>query len=163
MSLIEIQSILAGSVEVDISARWRVEAFSVLGGSVDKERATLNAFVADQVNHVALMARCKGEPAGTCLLAPREIAPVHEVSPWLAGLFVAPAFRCRGIGEALVRAIEAEASTRGHARIYLYTDAAEPYYQRLGWHTIERVDWHGFDTALMARDLGPSSAPPSAS
>lgn len=152
-TVIETSIIRPGSFDIDICARWRAAEFAVLEASFDEERASLNAFASDQTQQVVLMARCEGEPAGTCLLAPREIDPVHEVSPWLAGLFVAPAYRRRGVGAVLVRAIESEARQRGHTRLYLYTDTAEAYYQRLGWRTIDRANWKGFDTVLMARDL----------
>lgn len=159
MPRIDIHAVLPDTPDVDICARWRVEAFaSVIGGDLEAERASLQAFVADCRSQVALIARADGAPAGTCLLVPSEIAPKHAVSPWLAGLFVAPPFRRLGIGAALVGAIEAEARARGHASLYLYTDAAEPFYARLGWRAVDRVDWAGFDTVLMRRDLSEAAA-----
>jgi GNAT superfamily N-acetyltransferase len=64
------------------------------------------------------------EPIGTCLLAESEIEPNHDVSPWLAGLFVVPEHRRKGAGAVLVRAIEDQARQRGFSRLYLYTTVA---------------------------------------
>ena len=154
MPYIHTSIVAAGSSDIDLIARWRVAEFSsVLGGDVEAERATLAAFIAAGGNSVAVLAHCDGAPAGTCLLAPREIDPLHDVTPWLAGLYVLPAYRRLGVGFALVRAIETAARERGHARLYLYTDASEPYYSKRGWRTLERVDWKGFDAAFMVRDL----------
>ena len=153
MNDIQISPVYPGSAEVAICAQWRIDAFSMLGSSVEAERRSLEAFVADRTRQVALIARCDGALAGTCLLVPSEIDPLHDVSPWLAGLYVVPDFRRRGIAHRLVRAIEAEALIRDHARLYLYTDDAVGLYERLGWRVMDRVDWMGFPTALMMRDF----------
>ena len=94
-----------------------------------------------------------GEPVGTCLLVESEIEPNHDVSPWLAGLFVVPEYRGKGVGAALVRAIEDQARQRELSRVYLYTTHAVGFYKRLGWKVMDRTNWQGFDTALMVRDL----------
>lgn len=143
-----------GMKEIALCARWRVEAFAgVIGASFDDEVASLERFVADQRDQVAIVAECGGATAGTCLLVPSEIDPVHDVSPWLAGLYVSPEHRRHGVGSALVRAIEDEARARGHETLYLYTTGAVRYYERLGWTIRDRVDWLGYPTVLMAREL----------
>ena len=154
MSTIQTSRVQPGSPELAICARWRVEAFAdVLGASFDDDKDRLEQLAADQFAQAMLIATRGGVPAGTCLLVSSEIEPVHSVTPWLAGLFVTPARRRLGVGEALVRAIEAEAKQRGHPRLYLYTDDAVGFYERLGWTVIDRVTWHGFATALMEREL----------
>jgi GNAT superfamily N-acetyltransferase len=154
VSGIEISVVHPGSPDIAICAQWRVAEFAaVLGSSVEAEQATLEAFTAEQAYQIALITRRDGVPAGTCLLVPSEIDPIHTVTPWLAGLYVAPEHRRHGVGQALVRAIEAQARQRGHARLYLYTDDAISYYERLGWRVTDRVAWKGFDTALMLREL----------
>ena len=99
------------------------------------------------------MAKADGKPIGTCLLAESEIEPNHDVSPWLAGLFVVPEHRRKGAGTVLVRAIEDQARQRGFSRLYLYTTDAVGFYARLGWLSPDRTNWKGLDTVLMVRDL----------
>ena len=138
------------SPEIAICAQWRVQAFAdVLGTSVEAEQRLLQSFTSDRTGQVALVARSNGVPAGTCLLVQSELEPCHPVSPWLAGLYVAPEHRCQGVGRALVRAIEDQARQRRYCRLYLYTDNAISYYEQLGWRVIDRSDWKGFPTALM--------------
>jgi GNAT superfamily N-acetyltransferase len=140
--------------EIAICAQWRVDAFAgVIGANFDNELALLERFIADQQHQTALVATRDGNAAGTCLLVPSEIEPVHDVSPWLAGLYVAPEHRRHGIGERLVRAIEGEASDRGHQKLFLYTSDAVHFYERLGWTVQDHVDWLGYPTSLMMRDL----------
>jgi hypothetical protein len=85
-----------GTPELAICARWRVNAFSVLQTSFEEELRSLELFASDQTNGVALVAKADGAPIGTCLLVESEIEPNHDVSPWLAGLFVAPERRQKG-------------------------------------------------------------------
>lgn len=143
-----------GMPEIVLCAQWRVEAFSgVIGASLDDEIASLERFVADNQHQVAIVAERGGATVGTCLLVPSEIEPMHNVSPWLAGLYVAPEHRRHGVGSALVRAIEDEARIRGHETLYLYTTGAVRYYERLSWIAQDRVDWLGYPAVLMARGL----------
>ncbi|MFM9943254.1 MAG: GNAT family N-acetyltransferase [Hyphomicrobiaceae bacterium] len=142
-----------GTQDVALIARWRAEAFSVLDANPEQEQRTLAAFVSDQRDQVALVAKLGETTIGTCLLVKSEIDPIHSVTPWLAGLFVAPEYRRLGAGKVLVRAIEEQAKQRGAPRLYLYTGGAVGFYERLGWQVIDRKMWKGLDTRLMARDL----------
>jgi predicted N-acetyltransferase YhbS len=143
-----------GSPEIATCARWRVEAFNdVLATSQEAEERSLRALTTDQSDEVAIVAKLDGVLAGTCLLVRSEIDPCHPVAPWLAGLYVAPEHRRRGVGKVLVRAIEDQARQRGNARLYLYTDNAVGYYERLDWIIADRTDWKGIPTVLMQRDL----------
>lgn len=139
--------------ELATCARWRANAFSVLKASFEQELRSLELFASDQSRGVALLAKAEGEPIGTCLLVESEIEPNHDVSPWLAGLFIVPEHRRKGAGAELVRAIEHQARQRGFSRLYLYTTEAVGFYARLGWSVLDRTNWKGLDTALMVRDL----------
>ena len=153
MSIIETFIVEPGTAELALCARWRAKAFSVLEASFEKELRSLELFASDQSHGVALIAKADGEPIGTCLLAESEIEPNHDVSPWLAGLFVVPEHRQVGAGAVLVRAIEDQARERGFLQLYLYTTDAVGFYARLGWSVLDRTNWRGSDTALMVRDL----------
>jgi predicted N-acetyltransferase YhbS len=155
MASIQTFILRPGAPEIALCAKWRLEAFGdVLGASLPDEIKRLENFVGGGTDQIALMATCDGAPAGTCLLAPKELEPCHPLTPWLAGLYVVPEFRRRGIGGSLIRATEEQARQRGHSQIYLYSDDAIAYYEGLGWRVVERTDWHGFPMALMTRDLG---------
>jgi GNAT superfamily N-acetyltransferase len=142
-----------GTPELAICARWRADAFSTLQASFEDELRSLELFASDQSHGVGLVAKADGEPIGTCLLVESEIEPNHDVSPWLAGLFVVPEHRRQGAGAVLVRAIEDQARERGFSRLYLYTRDAVGFYLRLGWSVHDHTDWKGQQTAFMVRDL----------
>lgn len=154
MPRIETFVLQTSSPEISTCAKWRVEAFgNVLETGIEVERKSLEAFASDQSAQVAIVAKLDDVLAGTCLLVRSELEPCHPVSPWLAGLYVAPEHRRHGIGRALVTAIEDQARLRSNHRLYLYTDSAIKYYERLGWNAIDQIDWKGFQTTLMVREL----------
>jgi predicted N-acetyltransferase YhbS len=116
MTSIQTFIVEPGTPELAICAQWRANAFSVLHASFEEESKSLELFASDQSHGVALVAKADGEPIGTCLLAESEIEPNHDVSPWLAGLFVVPEHRRKGAGAVLVRAIEHQARQRAFSR-----------------------------------------------
>jgi GNAT superfamily N-acetyltransferase len=99
------------------------------------------------------VAKLDGILAGTCLLVRSELESCHPISPWLAGLYVTVEHRRQGVGRVLVEAIEDQARRRGRRRLYLYTRRAINYYEGLGWRTVDQINWKGFPTALMVREL----------
>ena len=70
---------------------------------------------------------------GTAALKHESAGSELGVGPWLAAFVVGPAYRGKGVGTALVAAIEGEAARLGFDRIYTSTDAAEGILERRGW------------------------------
>jgi predicted N-acetyltransferase YhbS len=100
-----------------------------------------------------LVAIADGEPSGVVNLIRCNLPPRCDLTPWLAGLYVHPSRRGEGIGAALVRSCESEAASLGFGRLFLYTEQAEAFYQRLGWETMDSAVWEGQEVAIMVRDL----------
>jgi hypothetical protein len=103
------------SSEIAIWAQWQIEAFSdELEPSLQGEISSLEHLASGRAGQAVLLAACDGAPAGTCLLARSALEPCRSVSPWLAGLYVAPEYRRRGVvsRQLLVSAIP---SKSGHA------------------------------------------------
>ncbi len=149
-----ISRLRPGSPAVRVCAQWRFDAFLKDDGFTFEESLTqLEALVERQDYEIALLAEVEDVPAGTCLFVREEIDPRHELTPWLAGLFVTPDFRGQSIGRALVAAIEDHGRLVGCARLYLYSTTAESFYARLGWQVAQRFSWDGTPFVLMQRDL----------
>ena len=94
-----------------------------------------------------------GDPVGIVNLIECNLPPRCHLTPWLAGLFVHADHRDRGVGTALTRFCETEAAALGVRMLYLYTERAEGFYQRLGWTTLESLEWEGEPVAVMSREL----------
>ncbi len=98
-----------------------------------------------------------GELLGSATLVEHDMATRRDLSPWLAGLYVAPAHRGRGVGSALVRHAVRRAAAMGVGRLYLYTGPARGFYERLGWRPIADEWYEGQPVVVMAiqTDAGP--------
>ena len=76
------------------------------------------------------------------------------LSTWLAGIYLKPAYRGLGYGALIVQGLQDKARLLGISRLYLSTDEAEGFYQRLGWQTLEYLTGlDGVRVALMQRSL----------
>ena len=82
-----------------------------------------------------------------------RLFPDIDRTPWLAGVYVKPEYRSRGIASLLIRDIETIASRAGHETLHLCTHEHEAYYTRLGYATIEARDFRGEKTFVMAKSL----------
>lgn len=151
---LKIRRLLPDEPAFEIIARWRYDAFfGEDGGTFEESRDALRAWMRGLGYETALLAEVDGQPAGSCLFVREEIDPKHDLTPWLAALYVAPKFRKRGVANALVRAIEQHAGCVGCSELYLYTITAEPLYTKLGWIALDRCDSNGEQFVLMAREL----------
>ena len=151
---LHIRRLEADEPAFDIIARWRYDAFFAQDGiTFEESRDALRAWMDGLGYETALLAEVDGQPAGSCLFVREEIDPKHDLTPWLAALYVAPEFRNRGIASALVGAIEQHARSVGCGELYLYTITAESLYAKLRWTVRDRFDSNGEKFVLMARTL----------
>lgn len=90
---------------------------------------------------------------GSAMLVAHDMDTRMNLSPWLAGVFVSPERRGRGLGAALVHRVIKEARGLGIERLYLYTPGAEQFYARRGWLVEERTTYHGANVVVMSLDM----------
>jgi N-acetylglutamate synthase-like GNAT family acetyltransferase len=95
---------------------------------------------------------------GSAMLIAHDMDIRMDLTPWLAGVFVALDYRRRGIGSTLVRRVVESAAQLGEKRLYLYTPSAEQMYLRLGWSAIERTQYRGKEVVVMSYDVRPNVA-----
>lgn len=136
----------------------RVPAIVTLGEQPDLS-PIISAWLSDRRSCPARPESCfvllaGGVPAGTASLVPTGLATYPELTPWLANLFVPPAFRGRGHGTRLVAAVEAAARAGDAPILWLVTRSARQFYARLGWQPVAPTSFHGDPATLMRRDFG---------
>jgi GNAT superfamily N-acetyltransferase len=140
--------------DVDIVVRLRCDAFfESINRTVTEDAQGLRQLLFDGLFEVALVAELRGVSVGSCLFVRKELDAAHDLTPWLAGLVVAPDHRGRGIGRDLVRAVEAHALSIGVAELHLYTWQAKDFYSELGWQAVETFRQYGQPMMLMSRQL----------
>ncbi len=86
-----------------------------------------------------LVALVDDEIAGTIVLRARAFGGHAAYSPGLGGLYVAEAYRRRGVGAALITAGMELSRAQGHATVYAATSVAHGLFARLGWVLIDTV------------------------
>ncbi len=100
---------------------------------------------------LTLIALFDGQPAGTASIYVHDMDTRPDLSPWLAAVYVAPSYRKRGIGSALVKAVEGAAHKLRIGRLYLFTPDQERFYARLGWSVLERVEYWNQTVVIMEK------------
>ena len=102
---------------------------------------------------VALVSFDGEVPTGTVSLVADDLEERPQLSPWLAGLYVEPRYRRRGIGEQLVGAVLNHAKRCGYEHLYLFTPSRQSFFGRLGWSDFECLSRHGVEVSVMGRTL----------
>lgn len=94
------------------------------------------------------------ECIGTVSIFSNDLKTQSDLTPWLAAVIVRPEFRNRGVAAALIKHACGVAKSLGFSTIYLRTEHAAQYYERLGWEFIcSAVDENGIETAVYKLSL----------
>ncbi len=94
-----------------------------------------------------------GTPAAMASFSATDLDARPDLFPWLAGVYVAPAFRGRGHAVRIVRRVEQHAAAVGTSTLWLFTWTAAPLYRRLGWHDFAPIVTRHGPSLIMRRDL----------
>jgi GNAT superfamily N-acetyltransferase len=94
-----------------------------------------------------------GIPAAAAALVAADLEARPDLSPWLAEVYVLPAFRGRGHAVRLVRRVEGACRAAGIATLWLNTAHAAGLYARLGWQEAGEARHNGHPVTIMRRDL----------
>lgn len=86
------------------------------------------------------------------LLADDEVAD-WDGRLWLGNVVVLEAARHRGIGSALVSAVEAHATALGITELHLVTTTALEWYERHGWQHVGAASVHGHAMSVLRKSL----------
>jgi len=89
------------------------------------------------------------QPVGTAGLVRSDLDAQPDLTPWLAGVFVQPAFRRRGDATVLARQVETFAAAASVPALWLYTSTAEMFHVRLGKQRVGMEQENGHEVMLM--------------
>lgn len=87
---------------------------------------------------------------GSAAIVANDMDTRPELTPWLASVFVAPAYRNQGIGSRLVTHVMQQVKAAGIARLYLFTPDRVSFYQRLGWQKLNQESYRGHSVTIMS-------------
>ena len=77
---------------------------------------------------------------GTASLKSESVGSEHYLGPWLAALLVKAELPGKGVGSALVAAIENEARRLGLSEIFCSADASAGILERRGWQSVAKTE-----------------------
>ena len=103
---------------------------------------------------IRLGAIADGKCVGTVSLVACDLAQRPDLAPWVASVLVWPAWRGRGLGVALMAAIEQAAAACGYDAAYLFTPDAEAFYARLRWSAFDYDLARGQEVVIMRKAIG---------
>jgi thiamine pyrophosphokinase len=96
---------------------------------------------------VTLVAIEDGECIGTVSVFMNDFKTQSQLTPWLAALYVVPEYRGRGVAKNLIGHVYFIAKQLKYRCLYLRTEHASGYYERLGWSFVCRAtDEYGIET-----------------
>lgn len=115
-------------------ARLHLEEWSYLAPHETLEERTQRLAVACGRREIptVLVATTDQVLAGSAALVTHDLKTRKDLSPWLAGVYVKPAYRRQGVASSLVARVEAEAALLGVPQLYLYTPSEAAFYARRG-------------------------------
>lgn len=126
----------------------------------DKPDKTLE-FVIDRFKNrnidkipLSLIALADDVCVGVVSIFDNDLICKPELTPWLAGLYVMPEYRCKGVAEHLINEVLKICRNMRYDTIYLRTEHASEYYNKRGWKFVESTtDEYGQFTSVFKKEL----------
>ena len=107
---------------------------------------------------MTLIARDGDRLLGSVSLIMDDLPGWSHCNPWLASFYVAPQYRKRGIGAALVRAALQRLDASAGSRVYLFTESAADYFAGHGFTFFGSGVAGGFEVTVMSRAIAAQDA-----
>lgn len=139
---------------VDTIARWHWDEWGHVdpGGSPATWIANLRLFTHRDRIPTTYVALEGDRLLGSVTLNDLDMHTHPELWPWLAGVYVTPSARGKGVASALVTHAVSEARGMGVERLYLYTHSARGLYEKLGWSVIREEIYENHMVTIMSTE-----------
>lgn len=133
-------------------AQWHYQEWSALrpGDSVEARIVRLQGWCGRGGIPLTVIALSDDELLGSASLIKHDMDDRLDLTPWLAGVLVAPEHRRKGIGAALVRRVMGEATSLQIPKLYLYTVDSTAFYASLGWSAVEKTRYREKEVSIMS-------------
>jgi predicted N-acetyltransferase YhbS len=153
---ITLENLSAHPHAVDLLARWyHQEWYDIEGLSLTALTEELTHRLVDPAQGTTFVAIAGGAPVGCISLDPNDL-PGHESrGPWLASLYVVPAWRRHGLGRALIERVIEAAAQAGEPALYLWTAGPTRRYEAAGFSTLEQTTYGSRPITVMRRSVCP--------
>ncbi len=119
--------------------------------TVDTHVTRLQTHLNREVLPIAWVAHSARDAYGMAALRVHDLDERQDLTPWLAGVYVFPQFRRRGIGQALCQVVEQKAAEMGVSRLYLFTLDQQHWYNAMGWELFQPCIWQDQPADIMTK------------
>ncbi len=99
------------------------------------------------------IALLENQLAGSAAIVKSDMVSKPELSPWLAAVYVKQEYRRQGIANKLIARCVKEAEHLSVGDLYLFTELASKYYEKLGWRYLERCEYRGAVVDVMHKQI----------
>jgi GNAT superfamily N-acetyltransferase len=149
-SSLRIESVADRPELADVVAGWHFAEWGHLTPTLSLADRVQGVLAAADGTYVAVEG---DEPVGTAGLVAHDMDTHPDLGPWLAGVYVTPDRRRRGVAAALTRFVAERAAAEGATTLYLYTDSAQSYWERAGWYRVGDEPYLGETVTVMGLRL----------
>lgn len=155
----EISYLADAPEHLPVMARWLHDEWDHMYPNATLETRTkrLEAQLNRDAVPLAVVAHRGNETIGSASLIASDMDTHPELTPWLASVFVIPAFRGQGAGRRLIARIMEECGKLGFEKFYLWTDKEEQLYASMGWELEFREEYKNQLASVMSYRLKPRS------
>jgi len=133
-------------------AQWHVREWQDIfpDWNVDTAMAEFMAQLADNGLPATWLAFDDDELIGSVSALTVDAPEFSDVpGPWLASLFVRPAYRGKGIAQHLIAHASTQVAALGYTQWFLFTEHHQAYYEALGWQLHEHRLLHGQPVVIL--------------
>ncbi len=136
---------------LDTLAEWHHKQWGYLypDTTLETRKNQMQKYLTDSVIPTTYIAESDSNLVGSAAFVESDMDIRPELTPWLASVYVDSKARNNGVGTLLVLHIMKLAQDNGVRKFYLYTPDKEFFYKKLGWKTIEKVNYRGENVVVM--------------
>jgi N-acetylglutamate synthase-like GNAT family acetyltransferase len=147
--------------QIPTLAQWHQTEWADLnpGQTLEQRMERMQAYLSSKLIPSTFIYKQEGQLTGSAAIIESDMDTRHELTPWLASVYVAPEFRRQGIGARLVKHIMLEAETAGIAKLYLFTPDQADFYKKLGWKAMADEYYRNHRVTVMSAELNPPITP----
>ena len=139
-----------------ILAQWYFDEWGELTKTVSPQAMEQRLQEYLNIDRIPLVVTASNEGVllGAVQLKYREMSIYPEKEHWIGGVYVGVAYRNQGLAAKIIERTVQLAQSFGVKTLHLQTLRKDGgLYSRLGWHSVEEVNYRGIDVLVMERNI----------
>lgn len=141
--------------DVDVVAGWLFNEWGLQNPDVSMNNTleSIQKRTRSAVVPFSITAKAGEVLVGTASVIANDLPHFPQFTPWLAGVFVAPHWRGKGIADRLCKETDQVVRLLGFQKYFLFTYSTDKYYAERGWRQIAESENRGKPIIVMSKSL----------